>query len=146
MVKATSESSNDALVEELTKRGVGGVLLQMAKAGQLLELKCEMPKCYHHKGRAHFDPKTHPPTNWAPSADHYPVPKAAGGELKPWNVRLAHVMCNREDYGWRTRINTLLRDGKSLDAIASDLNTKGVKAPHGRNTWTAATVRKAFVS
>ena len=61
-------------------------------------------------------------------------------------MRLAHVMCNREDYGWRTRINTLLRDGKSLDAIASDLTTKGVKAPHGRNTWTAATVRKAFVS
>jgi len=39
-----------------------------------------------------------------------------------------------------------LRDGKSLDAIASDLTTKGVRAPHGRNTWTAATVRKAFVS
>ncbi len=91
--------------------------MQMAKAGQLLELRCEMPKCYHVKGRGAFDPKTHPPTNWAPSADHYPVPKAAGGELRPWNVRLAHVMCNREDYGWRTRINTLLKKGKSLDEI-----------------------------
>jgi hypothetical protein len=90
--------------------------------------------------------KTHPPTNWAPSADHYPVPKAAGGQLKPWNVRLAHVMCNREDHSWRTRINTLLRKGESLEGIAEDLNRKRVKAPHGRNTWTAATVRKAFVS
>lgn len=120
--------------------------MDMAYAGQLLELKCEMPKCYYHKGRGSFDIKTHPPTNWAPSADHYPVPKAAGGELKPWNVRLAHVMCNREDHGWRTRINTLLRKGESLEGIAEDLNRKHVQAPHGRNTWTAATVRKAFVS
>ena len=94
----------------------------MAYAGQLLELNCEMPKCYYHKGRGSFDTKTHPPTNWAPSADHYPVPKTAGGQLKPWNVRLAHVMCNREDYGWRTRINTLLRKGESLEGIAEDLN------------------------
>ena len=82
-----SGTPNETLVEDLTERGVGGVLLQMAKAGQLLSLKCEMPKCYCHKGRAYFAAKTHPPTDWAPSADHYPVPKAAGGELKPWNVR-----------------------------------------------------------
>jgi hypothetical protein len=141
-----SERSSETLVRDLKNRGVGGVILKMAEAGQLLELKCEMPKCYCHKGRAYFDVKTHPPTNWAPSADHYPVPKAAGGKLKPWNVRVAHVMCNREDYSWRTRINTLLRKGKSLDENADDLTRKRVKAPHGRNSWTAATVRKAFVS
>jgi hypothetical protein len=146
MTKAASGTANEALVEQLKELGVRGVLMDMANAGQLLELKCEMPKCYYHKGRGSFDPKTHPPTNWAPSADHYPVPKAAGGELKPWNVRLAHVMCNREDHGWRSRINTLLRKGESLDGIAEDLNKKHVRAPHGRNTWTAATVRKAFVS
>jgi hypothetical protein len=141
-----AKTINEELVGDLTHRGVGGVILQMAKAGQLLELKCEMPKCYCYKGRSYFDEKTHPPTDWAPSADHYPVPKAAGGELRPWNVRIGHVMCNREDHGWRTRINTLLRKGLSLGEIAEDLNMKGVRAPHGRNTWTAATVRKAFVS
>lgn len=146
MTTAASGASKEKLVEDLLERGVGGVLLQMAKAGQLLSLECEMPKCYCHKGRSYFAAKMHPPTDWAPSADHYPVPKAAGGELKPWNVRLAHVMCNREDYGWRTRINTLLRKGHSLQQIADDLTKKGVKAPHGRNTWTATTVRKAFVS
>lgn len=56
------------------------------------------------------------------------------------------MLCNREDYGWRSRINTLLRKGESLEGIAEDLNKKRVRAPHGRNTWTAATVRKAFVS
>ena len=146
MSKATSGTSNEALVEDLIERGVGGVLLKMAKAGQLLSLECEMPKCYCNKGRAYFAPKTQPPTDWAPSADHYPVPKAAGGKLKPENVRLAHVMCNREDSAWRTRIIPLLREGQSLEQIADDLTRKGVKAPHGRNTWTAVTVRKAFVS
>jgi hypothetical protein len=28
----------------------------MAERGQLLELKCEMPQCYHYKARGAFDP------------------------------------------------------------------------------------------
>jgi len=48
----------DRLREEL---GVRGVLVQMAKRRQIIELRCEMPNCYCHKGRAHFDPKSHPP-------------------------------------------------------------------------------------
>jgi hypothetical protein len=62
---------------------VRGVLLQMAERGQLLALKCEMPHCYHHKGRGKFDQVTTPRTKWAPSPDHYPILKSAGGHLRP---------------------------------------------------------------
>lgn len=36
--------------------------------------------------------------------------------------------------------------GMSLDDIAAKLNAKKVPAIHGTNRWTAAAVRKAFVS
>jgi DNA-binding transcriptional MerR regulator len=68
------------------------------------------------------------------------------GRLCSRNVRLSHVLCNREDYGWRMRIRRMLEKGVSLDEIAENLNLKGVRAPHGRGKWSAATVRKAFVS
>lgn len=140
-------TADDAIVERLREElGVGGVLLQMAKRGQIIEVRCEMPTCYCHKGRAHFDRKTHPPGPWEPSADHYPKLKSDGGRLDPWNVRLSHVLCNREDYVWRNRIRRKLEKRMSLDEIAEELNEEGVRAPHGRNRWSAATVRKAFVS
>lgn len=142
-----SASADLALIEHMKELHVRGILMQMAERGQLLELKCEMPKCFCTRGRKGFDPKTHPPTDWAPSADHYPVPKALGGELHPWNVRVGHVLCNRVDYGWRTRVITLLkRYDMSLEEIAVDLNRKRVRAPHGNNRWTAASVRKALAS
>lgn len=53
--------------DELRTRGVGGVLLRMAFNGQIIEFRCEMPSCYCPKGRGHFDPKSHPPSDWAPS-------------------------------------------------------------------------------
>jgi DNA-binding transcriptional MerR regulator len=69
-----------------------------------------------------------------------------GGHLTPDNVRLAHRLCNRRDYEWRTRINAMLLRRMSLEEIAADLNARQVPAIHGTNTWTAASVRKAFVS
>jgi hypothetical protein len=93
-------------VERLQELGVRGVLVQMAERGQIIELRCEMPKCYCHKGRAHFDRKSHPPGPWEPSPDHYP----------------------------------------SLEAIAEKLNHEGVRTPHGTPKWSAAKVRKSFVS
>jgi hypothetical protein len=130
----------------LRELGVRGVLVQMARRGQLIELRCEMPKCYCNKGRAHFDPKSHPPGRWQPSPDHYPRLKADGGYLDPWNVRLSHVVCNREDYGWRMRIRRMLEKEMSLEQIAQALNEKGVRTPHGSNKWSAGSVRKAYVS
>jgi Recombinase len=44
------------------------------------------------------------------------------------------------------RIRRMLEKGMSLDEIAEELNKKGVRAPHGSGRWSAATVRKAFVS
>jgi hypothetical protein len=49
-------------------------------------------------------------------------------------------------YGWRTQIRTLLAKGKSLAEIAETLNRKDVPPAHGTNRWTAAMVRKAYVS
>lgn len=141
-----SPSANQALIEQLRELSVRGVLMQMAERGQLLELRCEMPKCFCNRGRRSFDPKTHPPTDWAPSADHYPIPRALGGQLRPWNVRVGHVLCNRVDYGWRKRVITLLERDVSLEEVASELNLRRVKAPHGSGRWTAASVRKSLVS
>jgi hypothetical protein len=105
-----------------------------------------MPQCYHHKGRGKFDQVTTPRTKWAPSPDHYPTLKSAGGHLVPENVRLSHTECNQRDYTRRKQIGTLLAKGKSLAEIAESLNKKGVPPAHGTNRWTAAMVRKAYVS
>jgi hypothetical protein len=140
-------SSDGAIVERLKELNVtSGVIVQMAKAGQLLGVRCEMPQCYYHKGRSAFDVKTHPPTNWQLSADHYPILKHAGGKLTLDNVRLSHILCNRQDYGWRMRIKGMLGKGMALEAIADKLNNKGIPPAHGTNRWTAAMVRKAYVS
>ena len=118
----------------------------MAERGQLLALKCEMPQCYHHKGRGEFDPVGTPGNKWTPSRDHYPILKSAGGKLVPENVRLSHTECNQRDYLRRKQIRALLAKGKSLAEIAETLNGKGVPPAHGTNRWTAAMVRKAYVS
>ena len=147
MARAASGGGVDSSVaDELRRLGVKGVLVQMAERGQLLAVKCEMPQCYHHKGRAAFDPVTTPRTEWAPSPDHYPILKSAGGKLVPENVRLSHTECNQRDYVSRKQIGTLLAKGMSLAEIAAALHSKGVPPAHGRNRWTAAMVRKAYVS
>jgi len=138
--------ADKSVADQLRRLGVKGVLVQMAERGQLLALKCEMPQCYHHKGRGKFDQVTTPRTKWAPSPDHYPILKSAGGHLRPENVRLSHTECNQRDYNRRKQIGTLLAKGKSLNEIAETLNRKDVPPAHGTNRWTAAMVRKAYVS
>src|SRR3954454_11365544 len=114
------------VADQLRELGVKGVLVQMAERGQLLDLKCEMPQCYHHKGRGAFDPLTTTRTKWAPSRDHYPILKSAGGKLRPENVRLSHTECNQRDSNRRKQIRALLAKGKSLVEIAEILNGKSV--------------------
>jgi len=75
--------TESSVADQLRALGVKGVLVRMAERGQLLALRCEMPQCYHHKGRGAFDPVTTPRTKWAPSPDHYPILKSAGGQLVP---------------------------------------------------------------
>lgn len=48
--------------------------------------------------------------------------------------------------GARMRIGRMLEKRMSLEQIANKLNDKGVRAPHGSGKWSAATVRKAYVS
>ena len=134
------------VADQLRKLGTRGVLVQMAQRGQIIELRCEMPKCYCHKGRSHFEPKAIPLPDWAPTADHYPRLKKDGGHLVASNVRLSHKFCNKEDYGWRLKISGMLEKQMSLEEIAENLNHKGIRRPHGSVTWTATLVRKAFVS
>jgi hypothetical protein len=136
----------DTLERRLRALGTRGVLVQMAQRGQIIELRCEMPKCYCHKGRGHFEKRSTVRSDWAPSADRYPRLKADGGHLVPWNVRLGHVLCNQEDYVWRMRIRRMLEKGMSLDEIAETLNHEGIRKPWGSATWSATLVRKAFVS
>lgn len=144
--RAVGNGTDGSVADQLRALGAKGVLVQMAERGQLLALRCEMPQCYHHKGRAAFDPVTPPRTKWAPSPDHYPILKSAGGHLVPENVRLSHVWCNNLDFARRTQIRRLLAKGESLAEIARILNSKGVPPAHGTNQWTAAMVRKAYVS
>src|SRR4051812_24319495 len=134
-----------AAVQKLHEFGVRGVLLQMARGGQIIDVRCEMPQCYCSRGRRHFDPRL-PQSDWSPTPDHYPRLKAHGGHLTPDNVRLAHRLCNRRDYGWRMRINAMLGKRMSLEDIAAKLNAQKVPTIHGTNRWTASSVRKAFVS
>jgi hypothetical protein len=146
MAKSASRGLLGAIADQLRALGVRGVLVQMAERGQLLELRCEMPNCYCPKGRGYFEVKASPMPDWAPNSDHYPILKMAGGKLNAANVRLSHVRCNNNDYGWRTRIKTLLAKGKSMEEIADSLNRKKIPPPHGRNRWSARSVREAYVS
>jgi hypothetical protein len=132
-------------VEKLETLGVHGILGQLARDGQIIDVRCEMPQCYCFRGRSYFDPGSGR-SDWSLTADHYPRLKMHGGHLTPDNVRLAHRVCNQRDYLWRVRINAMLGKRMSLVAIAEQLNVKKVPTIHGTNRWTAASVRKAFVS
>jgi hypothetical protein len=131
--------------EKLEALGVRGILRQLSRDGQLIDVRREMPQCYCFRGRRYFKPRS-AASDWEPTADHYPRLKAHGGHLPPNNVRLAHRLCNRRDYTWRMKINALLGKRISLEQIAEKLNAESVPTIHGTNRWTAASVRKAFVS
>lgn len=134
-----------AAVQKLQEFGVRGILMQLARDGQLIDVRCEMPHCYCSRGRRHFDPIS-PGAHWMPTADHYPRLKMHGGHLTRDNVRLAHRVCNQRDYIWRVKINAMLGKRMSLEEIANQLNAEKVRTIHGTNKWTTASVRKAFVS
>jgi hypothetical protein len=132
-------------VEKLEALGVRGIVWQLARDDQIVDVRCEMPQCYCFRGRRYFEPRS-TGSDWELTADHYPRLKAHGGRLTPDNVRLAHRVCNRRDYGWRMKINAMLGKRMSLEEIAERLNAENVPTIHGTNRWTAASVRKAFVS
>jgi hypothetical protein len=142
---ATRTGADTTPVKKLESLGVRGILWQLARDGQLIDVRCEMPQCYCFRGRRHFDAVSSG-SDWSPTVDHYPRLKMHGGHLTPDNVRLAHKVCNQRDFQWRKRINAMLAKRMSLDEIAEKLNAQKVPTIHGTNRWTAASVRKAFVS
>lgn len=144
-MKAEARATGQTPVERLKDLRVRGILRQLAEDGQILDVRCEMPQCYSTRGRRYFEPRG-PYSDWEPTADHYPRLKMHGGHLTPDNVRLGHRLCNRRDYEWRTRIDAMLGKRMSLQEIAERLNAQKVPTIHGTNRWTAASVRKAFVS
>ena len=117
----------ESTVEKLEALGVRGILRQLARDGQLVDVRCEMPQCYCFRGRRCFEPRG-PYSDWEPTADHYPKLKMHGGHLTPDNVRLAHRLCNRRDYEWRTRINAMLGKRMSLEEIAA--RSERAERPH----------------
>ena len=142
---AAPETDGETAVEKFEAWGVRGILWQLARDGQIVDVRCEMPQCYSFRGRRHFEPRSGH-SDWEPTADHYPRLRMHGGHLTPDNVRLGHKLCNQRDYEWRTRINALLAKRMSLEEIAAKLNAQKVPPIHGTNCWTASSVRKAFVS
>jgi len=136
-----------AVVDELARIGVrGGVLRTLAEDGQLIKLQCETPKCYCDEGRRHFPKPPVPNSPWGPTIDHHPILKTHGGQRSRRNVRLAHKLCNNEDFAWRERVSRMLEDRKSLNEIAAELNHRGIPGPKGAGLWTAASVRWTFVN
>jgi hypothetical protein len=77
-VPAAPAAAESSVVEELERLGVRGILGQLAKDGQIVDLRCEMPQCYCFRGRRHFDPRQCG-SDWSPTADHYPRLKMHGG-------------------------------------------------------------------
>lgn len=149
----TKQDVQATVAERLKALGVKGVLIDMAKNGQILKLRCEMPTCYYPKGREDFEPWPDPrlasEREWSPNADHHPTLKRDGGQLKPWNVRLAHVYCNNMDFGWRSKIRRMLEKDPTVSfaEIAEALNKKkAVRVPPPATSWTAKLVRKAYAS
>jgi hypothetical protein len=144
-VNGEEQPTGETAIEKFDRLRVRGILWQLARDGQLIDVRCEMPQCYCPGGRRYFAPRK-PYSDWEPTADHYPKLKMHGGHLTPDNVRLGHRLCNKRDYIWRTRINAMLAKRMSLEAIAGQLNANKVPTIHGTQEWTAASVRKAFVS
>jgi hypothetical protein len=94
---AAAADAEKTPVERLEALGVRGILWQVARDGQIVDVRCEMPSCYCFRGRRYFEPIS-PGADWMPTADHYPRLKMHGGRLTPDNVRLAHRLCNQRDY------------------------------------------------
>jgi hypothetical protein len=110
---------------KLRALGVRGILVTAAAQGYITQLCCRMPECYCPEelgGACYFEPVGGPLPHWMPTADHYPVIKAEGGQLRANNVRLAHRLCNRVDYSIR------------------------IGRPHERDLQTVATLRRAICS
>ena len=144
-IPATPAGAGETPAEKLKALGVRGILWQLARGWSDHRRALRDASVLLLRGRRYFEP-IWPGADWMLTADHYPRLKMHGGHLTPENVRLAHRVCNQRDYLWRRRINAMLGKRMSLEEIAARLNVEKVPTIHGTNSWTPASVRKAFVS
>jgi len=121
--RTPAADAGETPAERLKALGVRGILWQLARDGQIIDVRCEMPQCYCPRGRRDFERRSTRST-WQPTADHYPKLKMHGGQLTRDNVRLAHRLCNQRDYVWRMKINAMLGERMSLEEIAEKLNVE----------------------
>jgi len=75
----------DTAAHQLRALGTRGVLVQMAQRGQILELRCEMPKSCCHKGRGYFEPRSTPSPDLE---EHVGGADAAADAPSPWLQRV----------------------------------------------------------
>src|SRR3954454_12658132 len=66
-IPAAPADAGATALEKLEALGVRGILWQLARDGQLIDVRCEMPPCYCVRGRTYFD-QTSPRFDWQPTA------------------------------------------------------------------------------
>ncbi len=134
------------MIAQLRMLGAPSVFIEMVRAGQMIEICCETPRCYCPRGRGWFDAQMGTSQDWMTSlADHRRL-KPDGGTIVASRARLAHVLCKREDYNRCSCVIAMLQEGRSLHEIADSLNAKGIRAGNGADKWSARSVRKSLVS
>src|SRR2546425_422018 len=60
---AAPADAGETPVEKLERLGARRILRQLARDGQIIDVRCEMPQCYCSRGRSHFDPVS-PGADW----------------------------------------------------------------------------------
>jgi hypothetical protein len=65
---AAPADAGETPVEKLEALGVRGILRQLARDGQINDVRCEMPQCYCFRGRRYFEPRS-PLSDWSPTPD-----------------------------------------------------------------------------
>src|SRR3954469_4136282 len=74
---AAPADAGETPVEKLEALEVRGILLRLARDGQIIDVRCEMPQCYCFRRRRSFEPRSSR-SDWEPTADHYPSLKMHG--------------------------------------------------------------------
>jgi hypothetical protein len=64
---AAPADAGETPVEKLKALGVRGILWQLARDGQIIDVRCEMPQCYCFRGRRYFEPRSAPIGNRQPT-------------------------------------------------------------------------------
>jgi hypothetical protein len=91
---------------ELRKLDVKGILIKAAQQGYITQLACKMRECFCPEelgGACYFEPATAELSDWMPTDEHFPLSKREGGKVAVDNAILAHRLCDRIDYGPRSR-------------------------------------------